>query len=117
MILKANKIYKVVHSRKFFDEYFPRDYIICCPTRDYFIDDSKFVKISSFLNTLQNLDCIFTIDFCGVAKMYLSTTVFDDCHFEELNDNDILDIKKAFDDGILKGYRYNRKLNKLVRLE
>ena len=115
--LEENKIYKVVHSRKFFGEYFPRDYIICCPTRNYSIDDSKFVKISSYLKTLQKLECVFTIDFNGTAQMYLSTTVFEDCHFEELDGKDILDIKKAFNDGILKGYKYNRKLNKLIAID
>lgn len=112
IVLEKDKVYKVVHERKFFGGDFPRDYIIFSPKNEYIINESSIGnKDVPWLSKVVQIKCLFTVDFCGEVAMGHTTTIFTDCHFEPLNSNDINDVKKVIDNGLVNGYKYNRKLN------
>lgn len=118
IVLERNKVYKVVHERVFFSDFFNRDYIIFSPKNMCIIEENSIGKKHvPHLKQVVKIKCLFSIDFCGEACMNLDTSIFTDCHFEPLNTNDINDIKKAIDTRVLNGYKYNRKLNTLIELE
>lgn len=114
MTLEKNKIYKCVHFTYHMAECFHRDYIIFSPSKDKNFDETKMTRMPSvFLEALCSVECIFLIDFCGVPYNCGTTTVFTDCHFEPLTNEDLKDVRYA-----LNGkFRYNRKLNTLIPIE
>ena len=118
IVLEANKVYKAVHERKFFGGDFPRDYIIFSLKDEYIIAESSIGKKDvPWLSKVVQIECLFSVDFYGEAAMGHTTSIFTDCHFEALNANDINDVKKAIDGCAVNGYKYNRKLNKLIQIK
>ena len=112
MILERGKIYKCIYM---FCYGYVRNYIIICPSEDVEFDDARIGKIADCeFHKVCSVNCIFYINFNGNIRSCDYTNIYSDCRFEELNSNDILDIKRVFDSGILNGFKYNRKLNKLV---
>ena len=118
MILEQGKVYKVKHGRFTPVQHGWVDYIIFSPMHniklpdDYFSDEGIFKRYGD----KRDIDTIFTVCFNNniVTKNEHSQTgleVYDS--ILELTDNDLLMVKKAME-MLGHGYKYNRKLNKIV---
>ena len=114
MILEKDKVYKVKHDRRMFEDDFPRDYIIFSPKKDVLIPDDFFTSVKFPYRNDRSFKTNFTVclDETILYKGSL-TSVGTDCAFLPLKLEDHDDIRKAVK-LIGNGCLYNRKLNKLV---
>ena len=116
MTLEKDKIYKIRHFRQMLQPEYARQYIICSPKDDVVIDSDY-----------KNFETHFTICFSGrilthglsngnkdVFSKPSTTSISKSDIIEKLNNNDYDEIRTAL--GMLgNNYRYNRRLNKLIR--
>ena len=113
MLLSANKVYKIKHlNHDLFISDFPRDYIIFSPKYDYNFGYRFSIKDTPEI-LLDDIQCEFLIDFLGCFVFDASTSIHSDCVFEKLTMKDLEDIRI----GIGKKFKYNRKLNKLIKTD
>ena len=123
MVLEKHKVYKIFHNPHSFGDAFFRDYVLVCPKNDVVLDDG-FIKGKKFRNTLKcwnearyrNFLCTFIICFDGKYSFEHDSSVSEDCYLEELNDDDLKDIRKILQHMSEMGeiYVFNRKLGKIV---
>lgn len=118
MILEKDKVYKVYHSPKSFGTPYPRYFLLICPIKDIVFDDG-FLKGDEFNSwnppKYKRFVCLFIVCFDGSYVFNQETCVVEDCHIEPLNEYDLKDIRKVLD-GMHGDYKFNRKLNKVVRV-
>ncbi len=113
MELEKNKVYKCVHTRTHFQTSFPRDYIIFAPSKNMAFDDTRLGRATRELKPLCTVECEFLVDFYGETNVSATTTVFEDCHFEGLNIEDLKDIRRC----LPNTFKYNRRLKMLIQVE
>lgn len=118
MILEKDKVYKVYHNPMGFGKPYPRDFLLICPIKDIVFDDG-FLKGDEFNSwhspKYKEFECLFIVCFDGSYVFNHATCVTEDCHIEPLNEDDLKDIRKVLND--MSGeYKFNRKLNKVVRV-
>jgi hypothetical protein len=115
MILEKGKVYKIKHQRTHFGDDFLRDYILCCPSESVYVDETQLVITYPYLVNITSIECLFLIGFNELFYSDTKTTLFKDCSIEPLNEKDIAEIGKVVY-SIGHGYKYNRKLNKIVNV-
>ena len=104
--LKSGHVYKIWH---YDSSCFDRRYIICSPISDLEIQEGEWAV----------LQCYFLVNFVGKIRilgqgtdLYSLATRFDKlCVLRTLNKRDWEDVNRACIQG---GFKYNRKLGKLV---
>ena len=120
MVLEKYKVYKIFHNPISFSEPFPREYVLVCPNRNVFIPDDfvkgKKIKYVHIRNSHKSFNCLFIVCFDGSFSFNHDTSISEDSYLEPLNDGDLEDIRKALN-GIIGGkYKYNRKLNTVIKV-
>jgi hypothetical protein len=120
MVLEKYKVYKIFHNPISFLKSFPREYVLVCPNRNVFIPDDfvkgKTIRYGRIRYSHQLFNCLFIVCFDGSFSFNHDTSISEDSYLEPLNDGDLEDIRKALN-GIIGGkYKYNRKLNAVIKL-
>ena len=118
MILEKNKVYKVYHNPRSFEKQYPRDFLLICPIKDIVFDDGflKGDKSNSWYSSkYKQFECLFIICFDGGYVFNHATCVTEDCYIKPLNEDDLKDIRKVLD-GMCGEYKFNRKLNMVVKV-
>ena len=114
MIIRKNRVYKVYHHCNNFEKPFPRKYLLICPSNSLTIADD-YLKGFDYDSSRYPLNCKFIVCFDGCILFDTKTDIARRCSFEELNNNDFEDIKKAMD--LSRGkYKYNRRKNEIVEV-
>ena len=120
MVLEKFKVYKIFHNPYDFLIDFDRSYVLVCPERNVVIDDG-FCKGKKYKQRIwssckyRTFDCLFIVCLDGGFRLNQATSISEDCYLEELDNNDLKDIKNALVEMGGK-YRYNRKLNKITQI-
>ena len=126
MILEKDKIYKIFHNPSSFADPFPRDYLLLCPSDNLVLADD-FVKGKEYGKGLKyweqakhrTFDCLFIVCFDGKFSFNHESSIFEDSYFEDLNNDDLKEIKDvlSYMGKMGEKYKYNRKLNKIILCE
>ena len=113
MTLEKDKIYKIRHFHQMLHPEYARQYIICSPKDDVVINSDSDCKTFETHFTICFSGRILTHELTDFSKPS-STSISKPDIIEKLNNNDYDEIRIAL--GMLdNNYRYNRRLNKLIR--
>ena len=120
MILEKNKVYKIFHNPMSFGKPYPRDYVLVCPNRNLTIPDG-FIRGKAIRSVYRRCDdihfgCLFIVCLDGCFSFNSGSSISEDSYLEPLNNGDLEDIRKALTGIIGDKYKYNRKLNMVVKV-